>query len=183
MGSVRGAFWGAWKGVKRRFGPSGGRERHGNPVGADTLHHSLRRYLTAGASGHWRLQTIGIDAITGPVLAGDVVSEQGKPPDFMIEVASPCAVRVDTGAQRDDLAALDVRSTGAATSAETILAQGPPATSCTATPTVRCRSTRAPVLARTGLPQEPPGASPAPGCDLLTDFSHSKRCARICVIF
>ena len=63
--------------------------------------------------------------------------------DFMMEVASPCAARVDTGAKRDDHAALDVRGTGAATRAETIPAQGPPATSCTATPTVSCQSRRA----------------------------------------
>ncbi len=71
---------------------------------------------------------------------GHIVSERGRPPDFMMEVASPCAARVDAGAKRDGHAALDVRSTGATTRAETISAQGSPATSCTATPTVRCQS-------------------------------------------
>ena len=37
---------------------------------------------------------------------GHIVSERGRPPDFMMEVASPCAARVDAGAQRDDHAAL-----------------------------------------------------------------------------
>ena len=39
---------------------------------------------------------------------GYVVSEQGKPPDFVLEVASENTGDVDTGAKRDDYAALGI---------------------------------------------------------------------------
>ena len=39
---------------------------------------------------------------------GYVVSEQGKPPDFVLEVASESTANVDTGVKRDDYAALDI---------------------------------------------------------------------------
>ena len=39
---------------------------------------------------------------------GYIVSEQGKPPDFIMEVASPSTAEVDTGAKRVDYAALGV---------------------------------------------------------------------------
>ena len=39
---------------------------------------------------------------------GYIVSEQGKPPDFIMEVASPSTAEVDTGAKRDDYATLGV---------------------------------------------------------------------------
>ncbi len=39
---------------------------------------------------------------------GYIVSEQGKPPDFIMEVASPSTAEVDTGAKRDDYAALGI---------------------------------------------------------------------------
>ena len=37
-----------------------------------------------------------------------MVSEQGKPPDFVLEVASESTSDVDTGAKRDDYAALGI---------------------------------------------------------------------------
>ncbi len=37
-----------------------------------------------------------------------VISEQGKPPDFVLEVASPSTARVDTGVKREAYAALGV---------------------------------------------------------------------------
>ena len=40
---------------------------------------------------------------------GYIVSEQGKPPDFVIEVASASTAEVDTGAKREDYAALGIR--------------------------------------------------------------------------
>lgn len=40
---------------------------------------------------------------------GYIVSEQGKPPDFIMEVASPSTAEVDTGDKRVDYAALGVR--------------------------------------------------------------------------
>ena len=39
---------------------------------------------------------------------GYIVSEQGKPPDFVMEVASPSTAGVDTGAKREDYAALGI---------------------------------------------------------------------------
>ena len=38
-----------------------------------------------------------------------VISEQGKPPDFILEVASRSTGRIDTGAKRDDYESLGVR--------------------------------------------------------------------------
>ena len=40
---------------------------------------------------------------------GYIVTEQGKPPDFVMEVASPSTAEVDTGAKREDYAALGIR--------------------------------------------------------------------------
>ena len=39
---------------------------------------------------------------------GYIVSEQGKPPDFVMEVASPSTAEVDTGDKRDDYAFLGI---------------------------------------------------------------------------
>ena len=39
---------------------------------------------------------------------GYIISEQGKPPDFVMEVASASTADVDTGAKRDDYAALGI---------------------------------------------------------------------------
>ena len=39
---------------------------------------------------------------------GYVISEQGKPPDFVLEVASGSTAEVDTGAKREDYAALGI---------------------------------------------------------------------------
>ena len=39
---------------------------------------------------------------------GYIISEQGKPPDFVLEVASESTANVDTGAKRDDYAALSI---------------------------------------------------------------------------
>lgn len=39
---------------------------------------------------------------------GYVISEQGKPPDFVLEVASPSTGAVDVGAKRDDYAAMGI---------------------------------------------------------------------------
>ena len=40
---------------------------------------------------------------------GYIVSEQGKPPDFVLEVASASTADTDTGAKRDDYARLGIR--------------------------------------------------------------------------
>ena len=37
-----------------------------------------------------------------------IISEQGKPPDFVPEIASPRAARIDIGAKRRDCAALGI---------------------------------------------------------------------------
>jgi hypothetical protein len=39
---------------------------------------------------------------------GYIVSEQGKPPDFVMEVASPSTAENDTGVKRDEYAALGI---------------------------------------------------------------------------
>ena len=39
---------------------------------------------------------------------GYIIDEQGKPPDFVLEIASPRTGRVDTGEKRDDYAALNI---------------------------------------------------------------------------
>ena len=39
---------------------------------------------------------------------GYIISEQGKPPDFVMEVASPSTAEVDTGPKREDYAALGI---------------------------------------------------------------------------
>ena len=39
---------------------------------------------------------------------GYIISEQGKPPDFVLEVASPSTAGVDTGFKREDYAALGI---------------------------------------------------------------------------
>ena len=39
---------------------------------------------------------------------GYVISEQGKPPDFVLEVASASTARIDVGQKRDDYAALGI---------------------------------------------------------------------------
>ena len=44
-----------------------------------------------------------------------VISEQGKPPDFVMQIASHSTGRVDTGPKRVDYAALGSPSTGAST--------------------------------------------------------------------
>jgi len=39
---------------------------------------------------------------------GYIITEQGKPPDFVMEVASPSTAEVDTGPKREDYAALGI---------------------------------------------------------------------------
>ena len=39
---------------------------------------------------------------------GYIISEQGKPPDFVLEIASPSTAQLDTGDKRDDYAALGI---------------------------------------------------------------------------
>ena len=39
---------------------------------------------------------------------GYIIAEQGKPPDFVLEVASVSTAEIDTGAKRDDYAALGI---------------------------------------------------------------------------
>ena len=39
---------------------------------------------------------------------GYIISEQGKPPDFVLEIASPSTAQIDTGPKRDEYAALGI---------------------------------------------------------------------------
>ena len=40
---------------------------------------------------------------------GYIVSEQGKPPDFVLEIASESTAETDVGTKRDEYAALSIR--------------------------------------------------------------------------
>ena len=66
---------------------------------------------------------------------GYIISEQGKPPDFVMEVASESTADVDTGAKRTDYAAWASWSTGASIRPETCTAPSWPATSWREMPT------------------------------------------------
>ncbi len=50
----------------------------------------------------------GVDLAAYKASNGYIVSEQGKPPDFVLEVASPSTGAIDVGAKRDDYAAMGV---------------------------------------------------------------------------
>ena len=49
-----------------------------------------------------------VDPIAYKESNGYIISEQGKPPDFALEVASVSTADIDTGAKRDDYAALGI---------------------------------------------------------------------------
>ena len=49
-----------------------------------------------------------VDPIAYKESNGYIISEQGKPPDFVLEVASVSTADIDTGAKRDDYAALGI---------------------------------------------------------------------------
>ena len=60
-------------------------------------------------SGSWRatpdlLVAFGVDPVAYEASNGYIISEQGKPPDFVLEVASASTANTDIGAKRDDYA-------------------------------------------------------------------------------
>ena len=50
-----------------------------------------------------------VDPVAYEASNGYVVSEQGKPPDFVLEIASESTAETDVGAKRDEYAALGIR--------------------------------------------------------------------------
>ncbi len=55
------------------------------------------------------LVAFGVDPALYKESNGYIIAEQGKPPDFVLEVASERTGAVDTGAKREDYAALGIR--------------------------------------------------------------------------
>ena len=54
------------------------------------------------------LVAFGVDPQAYEASNGYIVSEQGKPPDFVLEVASESTAEIDVGEKRDDYAALGI---------------------------------------------------------------------------
>ena len=54
------------------------------------------------------LVAFGVDPAAYKASNGYIVSEQGKPPDFVLEVASASTAEIDVGAKRRDYAALEI---------------------------------------------------------------------------
>ena len=73
---------------------------------------------------------------------GYIISEQGKPPDFVLEIASPSTAQIDTGPKREEYAALGIPSTGALTRRANITERGWPATGWSTASTNPFRSSR-----------------------------------------
>ena len=81
---------------------------------SETTIVSAERYLVAArGSRPLRVPDLLIVFDVDPQLYdeqnGYVISDQGKPPDFILEVASPSTARVDTVDKREDYAGLGVR--------------------------------------------------------------------------
>ena len=70
-------------------------------VAAPGTYHELARYPDL-------LVAFGVDPALYRASNGYVISEQGKPPDFVLEVASESTGSTDTGAKRDDYARLGI---------------------------------------------------------------------------
>ena len=86
----------------------------GNP---ETTLVTAERYvvLVPGPSGRGVIRrypdlliAFDVDPIAYIESNGYIISEQGKPPDFVLEVASVSTADIDTGAKRDDYAALGI---------------------------------------------------------------------------
>ena len=54
------------------------------------------------------LVAFGVDPAAYQARNGYVIAEQGKPPDFVLEVASPITAQTDVGEKRDDYAAFGI---------------------------------------------------------------------------
>ena len=91
-------------------------QHYGNP---ESTIVAAERYVTMMPervlpSGSYRrapdlLIAFGVNRAAYYASNGYVVQEQGKPPDFVLEVASPSTADKDTGPKREDYAALGVR--------------------------------------------------------------------------
>lgn len=85
----------------------------GNP---DTTLVTTDRYIVRelGAPANERrvpdlFIAFGVDPAAYRARNGYVIAEQGKPPDFALEVASPSTAETDVGAKRDDYAAFGIQ--------------------------------------------------------------------------
>ena len=74
------------------------------------------RYLALAPTGAWPesgnqdlLVAFGVDPALYKARNAYVISDQGKPPDQVLEVASPSTSRVDVGEKRVDYAALGIQ--------------------------------------------------------------------------
>ena len=81
----------------------------------DTTLVSADRWITADPSSFRTLArypdlfiAFGVDPVAYKNSNGYIISEQGKPPDFVLEIASPSTAAVDVGGKREDYAALGI---------------------------------------------------------------------------
>ena len=81
----------------------------------DTTVYGGRLYIVPGPgtpSGHWQVPDLliafDVDSDLYYRSNGYVISEQGKPPDFVLEVASASTAEGDLGVKRDDYAAFGI---------------------------------------------------------------------------
>ncbi len=86
--------------------------RLGNP---ETTIVTGERYLVVRptrnmAGSHYPdlLVAFGVDPTLYEANNGYIISEQGKPPDFALEIASPATGRIDVGEKRHDYAAIGI---------------------------------------------------------------------------
>ena len=84
----------------------------GNP---DTTLVAGERYMVvrptrrlAGSRYPDLLVALGVDPALYKASNGYIIEDQGKPPDFVLEIASPHTGHIDVGAKRDDYAALGI---------------------------------------------------------------------------
>jgi len=73
-------------------------------------HYLVRRPLPSLSGSHYPDLLIAFNVKPAAYHArnGYVIAEQGKPPDFVLEIASPHSGHRDTGVKRDDYAALGI---------------------------------------------------------------------------
>ena len=97
--------------VRGRFRlPDPPRREPDEMTGYDQLHKTGNSYHLAQHFGNPErtLVAFGVDPAAYKASNGYVVSEQGKPPDFVLEVASESTAEIDVGEKRRNYAALGI---------------------------------------------------------------------------